>query len=117
MTRYVFHGGCVGCQSQEIYGEGRCAGCQYLEGNRQLPDLSVSEYEAREIETERARRRIKGLSFDTEEMEVYLQEVKEEIGKVLRNQMRALELSRKHEDNNSIVDKVFKFFYDLLSGR
>jgi|688.fasta_scaffold10227_6 hypothetical protein len=117
MTKYIFHGGCVSCQSQEIYGEERCAGCQCLEANWQLPDLRISEYEAREIETERVRRRIKGLSFDTKEMEVYLQEVKEKTGEMRRHQMRAMVLSRQHEDNSSIVDKVFKFFYDLLSGR
>ncbi len=58
---------------------GRCAGCQYLERNRQLPDLRVSEYEAREIETERARRRIKGLEFSDRDREEFLQEVKQQI--------------------------------------
>jgi hypothetical protein len=122
MARYVFRGGCVGCQSQEIYGEGRCAGCQCLEADWRLPDLRVSEYEAREIETERARRRIKGLSFDAAEVEAYLQKLKERNGKIHERRMRALEsLARREsnnsiEDNSSIMDRVLKFFYDLVSG-
>lgn len=122
MAKYIFHGGCVNCQSQEIYGEERCAGCQYLDANWELPDLSISKYEAQEIETEGARRRINGLSFNMEEVEIYLQKLKERSRKIHERQMRALEsLARREsnnsiEDNSSIIDRVFKFFYDLVSG-
>jgi cytidylate kinase len=84
--------------------------------------LSVSEYEAQAIETERARRRIKDQSFNMEEVEIYLQKLKERSRKIHEHQMRALEsLARREsnnsiEDNSSIIDRVFKFFYDLVSG-
>jgi len=116
MAKYTFHSGCVGCQSQEIYGEERCAGCQYLDWNQQLPDLSVSECEAQAIRTERARRRIKGLSFNMEEAEAYLQKLKEISRKIYEDQMRALESLARLESNNSIIDRVLKFFDDLVSG-
>jgi hypothetical protein len=116
MARYVFHGGCVGCQSQEIYGEGRCAGCQCLEADWRLPDLSVSEYEAREIETERARRRIKGQSFNTGEAEIYLQEIKK-TNEERRHQVEALKFYQQQKNNSSITDKAFRLFYRFVSGR
>jgi hypothetical protein len=39
----IFHGGCVTCESQEIYGKSRCSGCQYFESNWSLPDLSYRD--------------------------------------------------------------------------
>ena len=43
-----FHGGCLGCKSQELYGKKRCTGCQYFEANWNLPDLSTCNNEREE---------------------------------------------------------------------
>lgn len=40
-SNVVFHGGCLGCVSQERYGINRCKGCQYFRANWGLPDLSI----------------------------------------------------------------------------
>lgn len=37
----IFHGGCLGCDSQHLYGKKRCVGCQYFECNWDLPNLST----------------------------------------------------------------------------
>lgn len=37
----IFHGGCIGCRSQEINGIDRCRICQYFRGNYNKPDLSI----------------------------------------------------------------------------
>jgi hypothetical protein len=39
----IFHGGCVTCESQIIYGQSRCNGCQYFGANWDLPDLSYRD--------------------------------------------------------------------------
>lgn len=36
-----FHGGCLGCVSQEQHGLRRCTGCQYFDADWSLPDLSI----------------------------------------------------------------------------
>lgn len=36
----IFHKGCIGCNSQEKYGIGRCLGCQHFDNNNNLPDLN-----------------------------------------------------------------------------
>lgn len=39
----IFHGGCLGCKSQEQNGIGRCKGCKYFIADWSLPDLSTKE--------------------------------------------------------------------------
>lgn len=41
--KVIFHGGCVNCNSQEMYGKKRCVGCKYFECNWDLPNLSTFE--------------------------------------------------------------------------
>jgi hypothetical protein len=38
----VFHGGCLYCTSQELFGIKRCYGCQYFKAEWMLPDLSIN---------------------------------------------------------------------------
>lgn len=45
VEKVIFHGGCLDCNSQEIYGKHRCTGCQYFEANWQLPNLSTGHAE------------------------------------------------------------------------
>jgi|WetSurMetagenome_2_1015567.scaffolds.fasta_scaffold194749_2 hypothetical protein len=40
--KLVFHGGCLRCNSQEVYGINRCKGCSYFKFNHSLPDLSTN---------------------------------------------------------------------------
>ena len=40
----IFHGGCLGCKSQEQNGIGRCKGCKYFIADWSLPDLSKSPF-------------------------------------------------------------------------
>ena len=35
-----FHGGCIGCTNQEIYGYEFCMDCRYFDPDWDLPDLS-----------------------------------------------------------------------------
>jgi hypothetical protein len=37
----IFHGGCIGCISQEINGVERCTGCQYFNAEWNKPDLRI----------------------------------------------------------------------------
>ena len=39
----VFHGGCLGCTSQQLNGFERCMGCKYFRSNWDLPDLFIYE--------------------------------------------------------------------------
>lgn len=41
--KIIFHGGCVTCQSQEIFGKARCVGCQYFEADWRLPNLNTQD--------------------------------------------------------------------------
>lgn len=41
--RVIYHGGCVTCDSQEIFGKRRCVGCQYHKANWALPNLSTDQ--------------------------------------------------------------------------
>jgi hypothetical protein len=45
--KLVFHGGCLGCDSQEVYGINRCDDCLYFRFNQRKEDLSVTATEAR----------------------------------------------------------------------
>jgi hypothetical protein len=62
MSKVTFHGGCVPCESQNIYGLGRCARCCYMEANWRLPDLSMSPQLEKERK-ERAEARAKAKSL------------------------------------------------------
>ncbi len=37
----IYHGGCIGCTSQEKFGRKRCKGCMYRKPNWSLPNLYV----------------------------------------------------------------------------
>lgn len=37
----IFHGGCLGCKSQQSHGIDRCKGCQYFKADWKKPDLSI----------------------------------------------------------------------------
>jgi ferric-dicitrate binding protein FerR (iron transport regulator) len=113
MAKYIFHSGCVGCQSQEIYGEERCADCQYLDWNRRLPDLSVSECEAQAMEKERARRRIKGLEFSDRDREEFLQKVKQQIrDREIESHMEEMEsLNSMRRYSNELVRTTLESFH------
>jgi len=37
----IFHGGCLGCASQELLGVDRCKGCTYFKSGRDLPNLEI----------------------------------------------------------------------------
>lgn len=39
--KVVFHGGCLGCKSQEKHGIRKCLGCQYMEADWNKSDLSI----------------------------------------------------------------------------
>lgn len=80
MKRFIFHGTCVVCTSQELHGLGRCAGCKFLDlGNRKnQPDLSTKTVHA--VETEKARdmlrARSKGVTMiDTDALKEHLQQL------------------------------------------
>lgn len=43
----IFHGGCLGCLSQRLYGFDRCKGCKYFRGkNHDNPSLKIDGEEA-----------------------------------------------------------------------
>jgi len=62
MNKEIFHGGCLPCYSQEIYGTARCKGCQYYEPDWDLPDLTIQESEYKKY--------LKDKRFEMEEKEV-----------------------------------------------
>lgn len=37
----IYHGGCLKCCSQHLFGKNRCLGCQYKNPNWNLQDLSI----------------------------------------------------------------------------
>ena len=41
--KLIFHGGCIGCISQEINNIDRCKGCQYFRANWNKKDLCLRE--------------------------------------------------------------------------
>jgi hypothetical protein len=45
----TFHGGCLRCNSQELFGVSRCKGCQFFKADWKLPDLSIIEKIEREL--------------------------------------------------------------------
>ncbi len=85
MAKYVFHYCCRTCFSQEVFDKYRCAKCRYFDSDRQLQSLHLSEKEMELMETESARREIKGFSFDKEEREAYLWLIKKETMQKIRN--------------------------------
>ena len=45
----IFHGGCLGCLSQRLYGFERCKGCQYFRCNWNNPNLRIEGEESAKI--------------------------------------------------------------------
>lgn len=55
MEKVIFHGACLACNSQELFGKIRCLGCSCFEHNWKLPNLSLKVKEEREkLEIKRA---------------------------------------------------------------
>jgi hypothetical protein len=52
-----FHGGCAGCTQQESKGTDFCVGCQFFDGNWDLPNLSNRPPNKAEIERERLKKK------------------------------------------------------------
>jgi hypothetical protein len=143
MARYVFHYCCRTCFSQEVFDKYRCAKCRYFDSDRQLQSLYLSEKEMESMEAESARREIKGLSFNKEEREAYLQLIKKETMQKMRNsrlerealQRQARELAAEETswrksaigvEKERIVeysrqegpgrDNIFKYLFRLIAG-
>jgi len=43
MATKIYHGGCIECFSQEIFGYGRCNMCMYKVPNWSKPDLTIKK--------------------------------------------------------------------------
>ena len=39
----IFHGGCLNCTSQYVFGLMRCVKCKYFKHDWSLPDLSIKD--------------------------------------------------------------------------
>jgi hypothetical protein len=143
MARYVFHYCCRTCFSQEVFDKYRCAKCRHFDSDPQLQSLHLSEKEMELMEAESARREIKGLSFNKEEREAYLQLMKKEIIQKIRNsrldrealQRQAREMAAENirwrksvigVEKERIVehsrqegpgrDNIFKYLFRLITG-
>lgn len=40
-TNIIFHGGCVGCKSQMLFGINRCRGCKFFKSDWSKPNLEI----------------------------------------------------------------------------
>ncbi len=61
----IFHGGCLSCYSQEMFGKSRCYRCQYHKANWALEDLSIEEkeYKIYKDQQEQKKSKIKPLTY------------------------------------------------------
>ena len=56
----IFHGGCLGCNSQRNHGIGRCKGCQYFRANWNNPNLHIEGEESAKMNDEDFKRLLGG---------------------------------------------------------
>jgi len=110
MAQFNFHFTCFDCLGQQIYGKERCTGCAWFERDTSLPSLRVSKEEFDSIQTEEARRSLKGLEFSDRDREEFLQEVKEQIrDREIESHMKEMEsLNSMRRYSNELVEKTLE---------
>lgn len=110
MAQFNFHFTCFDCLSQQLYGKERCTGCRWFERDTSLPSLHVSKEELDSIQTEEARRSLKGLEFSDSDREEFLQEVKKLIrDREVESEMKEIEsLNSMRRHSNELVEKTLE---------